>query len=430
MEKGQKFLLIDLDGVLSDTADLFFKGMKDGIEETDVSKVRLFPGTADFLSACVQRNFRIFIVSDSHPRYVQVLYKHFFEQFCSGLVYLADKPNTLKTHQLMKSQGLEMSYSPEPNGFVIGDSWLDIEMARGLSIPSILTRFYEDSQPDIRDGIGYYKRNIRSGPAYHARTHAQVLEILDDPLENLTCLEATFQGYKSHRAVKLHTDKKQSIIAHRGLARQNGGESDAFSLTSEYFELCRESREANFLQLLSDGVNHYIKTLKEIGYYWHVFTYIPDKSSTIPRNKMSALFDVVSGQGDTEFQNVLIWKEDVSGSIRSYKNFDERRDFVSCNLHIRPEISVHNKNVVVFDDQYTTGATAYTVCEKLKKAGADNILFIALFYMTNTVESNKICPRCGKRMQIKIRRKDGNKFYSCVLPQYKGNGCGYTENIG
>ncbi len=429
MEKGQKFLLVDLDGVLSDTADLFFKGMKDGIEETDVSKVKLFPGTADFLSSCVQRNFKIFIVSDSHPRYVQVLYKHFFEQFCSGLVCLADKPNISKARQLMKNQGLEISYSPEPNGFVIGDSWLDIEMARGLSIPSILTKFYEGSQPDIRDGIGYNERGVKSGPAYYAKTHARVLEILDDPLGNLACLEATFQGYRSYHAVKLHTDKKQSIIAHRGLARQNGGESDEFSLTSRYFEFCRENREMDFLQLLSEGVNCYISNLKEMNYYWHIFTYIPDKSSTIPRHKMSAFFDVVSDQGDTEFQNILIWKEDVSGSIRSYKKFNERHEFVSCNLHIGSEISVRDKNIVVFDDQYTTGATAHSVCEKLKIAGANNILFVALFYMGNTVDSDRVCPKCGKRMQIKIKRKDGHRFYSCTPPQFNGKGCGYAENI-
>jgi hypothetical protein len=57
-----------------------------------------------------------------------------------------------------------------------------------------------------------------------------------------------------------------------------------------------------------------------------------------------------------------------------------------------------------------------------------NILFIALFYLILPIES-KICPNCGQPMKIKIQRENGNRFYSCVPPQYNGNGCGHTENI-
>jgi phosphoribosylpyrophosphate synthetase len=108
--------------------------------------------------------------------------------------------------------------------------------------------------------------------------------------------------------------------------------------------------------------------------------------------------------------------------------------FVGGNLNFRDEVDVKNKNVIILDDQYTTGATAYVLAEKLRARGAQNILFVALFHLVASVNSSKLCPKClakglTKQLQVKIKRSDGSKFYSCVLPQYRGDGCGYTENI-
>lgn len=78
------------------------------------------------------------------------------------------------------------------------------------------------------------------------------------------------------------------------------------------------------------------------------------------------------------------------------------------------------------DDQLTTGATAWFVIKKLKQFGARNILFIAMFQMILAVNDNEIiCPHCGRPMDLKIRRSDGMRFYSCTPPKYKGNGCGF-----
>jgi len=87
------------------------------------------------------------------------------------------------------------------------------------------------------------------------------------------------------------------------------------------------------------------------------------------------------------------------------------------------------------DDQYTTGATADALADKLRVKGAQNVLFIALFHLVAPVNSSKLCPSCiakglEKQLQVKINRQTGTKFYSCVLPRFGGNGCGYTENIG
>ena len=60
---------------------------------------------------------------------------------------------------------------------------------------------------------------------------------------------------------------------------------------------------------------------------------------------------------------------------------------------------------------------------------ANNILFITLFYMILEVKDDKICPKCGKPLSIKVNRRNGNKFYSCQPERYGGDGCGYIENI-
>ena len=65
----------------------------------------------------------------------------------------------------------------------------------------------------------------------------------------------------------------------------------------------------------------------------------------------------------------------------------------------------------------------------LLEAGVKNILFVALFYLTEEVPVEKICPRCGKTARIKYRKRDGAPFYNCVPPDYNGTGCGWMGNI-
>ena len=44
-----KVLLVDLDGTLTDTANPDFKPMKDGLIETDLSKIPLIKGSIEFV---------------------------------------------------------------------------------------------------------------------------------------------------------------------------------------------------------------------------------------------------------------------------------------------------------------------------------------------------------------------------------------------
>ncbi|MEG4325141.1 HAD family hydrolase [Microcoleus sp. herbarium5] len=117
----RKILLIDLDGTLTNTADIALKPMKDGQQQTDLSRIEIFEGAREFISEATGLGFQCIIVSDSHPKYVNTIVKEYFGKVLA--LSLADKPNTLKTLNFLRSQNIEISDS---NCYVLGDSWLDI----------------------------------------------------------------------------------------------------------------------------------------------------------------------------------------------------------------------------------------------------------------------------------------------------------------
>ena len=433
----KKYLLIDLDGTLVDTADLDLKSMKDGKIETDLSRIRVFEKATNFIAESRELGFECVIVSDSHWKYVNPIVKKFF----GGIVALslADKPNTLKTLNFLREQSINHL---ENICYVIGDSWLDIELGRGLQIPTILTGFYEARALEIRDGIGDYVKNIKSGSTYYAESYTDVLKILKNPLDNLLCLEARFRGVNSHTArnPRCPSDKPENgkSTSHRVLARQVSGECDQYHATEKYFEFNRLDRSQQLLHTIRDAVLIYIEeVLSYQSFSWHILSYVPDKSTTQPANKMGELFSLITkqieqGKFNLNCLNIFEWSDEVSSSTRKQPTAIDRRRFVKNNLNLCTGVDVQNKNVIILDDQYTTGATANALADKLRVRGAQNILFIALFHLVAPVNSSKLCPDCSakglvKQLQVKINRQTGNKFYSCVLPKFGGNGCGYTE---
>jgi predicted HAD superfamily phosphohydrolase YqeG len=430
----KKYLLIDLDGTLVDTADTALKPMKDGQAETDLSQIRVFEGATNFIAEAINLGFKCVVLSDSHPRYVNPIVKQFFGGIAA--LSLADKPNTLKTLKFFQEQSINHS---ESVCYVIGDSWLDTELGRGLQVPTILTGFYEAKTLEIRDGIGDYVKNIKSGSTYYAKSYTDVLEILKNPLDNLLCLEAGFRDVNSHmsRNPRFLSDVPENgkLTFHRILARQAPGECDQYHATANYFEFNRVDRSQQLLHSIRNAVLVYIdRILSSQSYSWDILTYVPDKKTTQPTNKMGELFNLIT-EGIEQRKchlsclNVFEWSDEVSSSTRKQPTATDRRKFVSGNLNLRSEVDVRNKNVVILDDQYTTGATADVLAEKLRARGAQNVLFIALFHLVTNVSSNRLCPVCGKPIQLKINRTTGEKFYSCVSPKFKGDGCGYTENI-
>lgn len=419
-------IFLDLDGTLTDTAHENFKSFKDGLKETDINNIPVFNGAKKFILNIINAGHIPIILSDSHPKYVNKIAQQIFQ---IPAISLTDKPNVEKTlNYLNANPEISLLFEDKNNFIIVGDSWLDIEIGRRLNIRTVLTNFYKASTIEERDGIGQDWKPIKMGPTYYAKNYEELFNIIQNPIGNLLAIEAIFQNQNSSKAVKfLHRKYSDGFATFRCLSRQEDGECDKFARADKYYQIDNPNRSFDLLNSLAKATSNYLSEVAHFQKFrWDYFTYVSDKKTTTPPNKMKEIFDLVN----SPFSKIKLfeWNENVTGKLRNQPNYEARRTFIANNLHITDDIELKDKNVIVLDDQFTSSATANEICSQLRNKGVKRILFIALFYLILPVVS-KICPRCGKPLKIKIRKNDGNRFYSCLPPQYGGLGCGYTENI-
>lgn len=423
-------IFIDLDGTLTDTAEKRFKPYKDGLEDFDLTNIPIFDGAKDFVEILKNKDHRIIILSDSHPKYVSKLAQ---DAFNVEFIYLSDKPNIRRTMNFIESdkQLSECFLSNKDEFIVIGDSSLDIEIARKLKIRSILLSLYnrEDGDFDEDDKIESEFAIRKMGPTYYAKSYSNVIHILDNPITELLSIEAAFKSSSSVNAIRFYDFKingHYQII--RCLARQENGSCDLYARADQYYQIDNAERTNYTLEGLARGAQEYLQhVIGRSDCNWDYFTYISDKSSTTPPNKLKEIFDLVNV--DIMKQSIINWSNDVSGSLRGRPDYNERKKFLEDYLILSESIEYKDKNIIILDDQLTTGATAFYIINKLKSEGANNIIFVTLFQMILKVDDGKVCPKCGRQLDIKINKKEGTKFYTCTPPKYRGEGCGYTENI-
>lgn len=436
-------IFLDLDGTLINTVHPGWKPYKDGQNDISISQIPIFAGVNEFIADRKRKGDILVIVSDSHPRYVNPI----SEMFGVESLALADKPNNKKLKDFLNLHLQYKQMVAEGECIVVGDTKLDIELGRSLGaltcwiLPYLITKDIIDE----RDGIGDEMASKKMGPTFVARTFAELENILDSPLNNLYSIESSFAGGHSLKAIRFWENryKDGSYTCIRCLARQEQGESDKYARADKYYLVSNPNRTDDLLQRLANGISSFINQPTVLNQGWDYFTYLTDKASTIPANKMKDIFDLVS----TSIPKIelLKWSDKTQGSLRNRNLYKERKDFLEQFLAIslpmekvidslgneseRP-VSIQGRNIMVLDDQLTTGATAWHVIHKLKEKGAKNILFITMFQMIHAVNNNDvICPRCGKPMVMKIRRSDGHRFYSCTPPEYKGSGCGFIVDI-
>ena len=419
-------ILLDLDGTLTDTVHEKFKPFKDGKEPTIISDIPLIQGAREFIIEIQAKGHIAIIVSDSHPDYVNKISNEIFK---IPAVSLTDKPNIEKTLKFIESnQELKSLFENKDNSIMVGDSWLDIELGRRLNIRTVLTKFYKATSVELRDGIGQELKPIKMGATYYAKTFQELSQIIENPNKSLLALEAIFQGETSDNMVRFLTRYYNgNFIAFRCLARQEDGECDRFARADKYYQIDNPERTQEFISLLAESITNYLSRVVSFSqYHWDYFTYVSDKKTTTPPNKMIEIFELV--ETDLEKIKLFEWSNDVTGSLRNHPNYQTRRDFISKHLNTVEGIELLGKNIIVIDDQFTSSATANEISQQLRNKGVKNILFVSLFYLILPIES-KVCPKCGKLLKIKIKKVDGSKFYSCLLPKFRGDGCGYIENI-
>lgn len=424
-------IFVDLDGTLTHTADVKYKEYKDGLRDFNPTQIPLFHGSVDFILTLKNDGHRVIILSDSHPKYVRPIVEYYFNV---EYLYLADKPNTAKTLSFIQSDvNLDNLYKTNKEDFmIIGDSVLDIQLGRKLKILTSYIQLYTGGDFSETDGVGDYRSIIKYGPTFITKSYQELLNIVSDRQENLLSIEAASIGRITCKSVKFwdYRDREhQRIVAFRCLARQENGSCDKFSKADLYYQIDNPQRKNEDLAIMAKGVENYLQGLQQINSYkWDYFTYVSDKSSTTPPNKLKEIFDLIS----TSIPKIKLfeWDENMTSSLRNEKDYHARQSFIRSHLHIKnSDASLERKNIIVLDDQLTTGATAFEIRKKLEEQNVGNILIVTLFYMSLLVLDDKICPRCGKPLVIKTNRRKGTKFYSCQPPQFGGDGCGYIENI-
>jgi Predicted phosphatases len=439
-------LLIDLDGTLINTVHPTWRPYKDGQDgfliEPYLNQLPFFLGAKKFLTSRKSKGDKIVVISDSHFRYVNPI--------CDMLdverISLADKPNTKKLKEFLDGHPDYKQEVDNGDCFVIGDTRLDIELGRQIGAMTIWFLPYQITEEikDERDGIGEEMLSKKYGPTYDVKTFNEMERIIDAPLSYLYSIEATFADSVSYRAVKLNFNryKDGSYACIRCLARQEQGACDKYARADKYYIMSNPQRTQEFIRTLAEGISNYINQPALVAEGWDYFTYLTDKSSTTPPNKMMDIFDLV--ETSVPKVQLLKWADNVHGSLREQNLYNDRQTFLQNYLSVdcptetsidmfgqeqQTTLSISGKNIIVLDDQLTTAATAWHVIRKLKEKGARNVLFVAMFQMTLSVNNGMICPICGKPMLIKIRRTDGHRFYSCTPPEYRGDGCGFIQDI-
>lgn len=420
-------IFLDLDSTLIDTADKKYKEYKDGIKDFDLSFIPVFPDAINFVNKQKEKGHILIILSDSHPKYVGKIATGIF---ALDYIFLADKPNTMKTMSFIESHNsIKELFTDKDNFLLIGDSTLDIETGRKLKIRTVATSFYKKGTFDVKDGIGDSRTLIKYGPTYYAKTFNDIDKIIESPFEHLLAIEAAYLNSNSNQIVKYWEHKSdERFVAIRCLARQEQGVCDKYARANLYYQIDNPERSKDDLCVMANGVIAYLKAVvSNKKYHWDYITYITDKETTSPPNKMKEIFDLI--EIDIPKINLIGWRKNITSSLRAEPLYQNRRNYLSNNMYICKDIDIRNKNIIVLDDQLTTGATAFEIKDRFINEGVGNILFITLFYIILQVSDEKICPKCGKQMLMKINRKRGTKFYTCLPPQFKGEGCGYIENI-
>lgn len=138
-------------------------------------------------------------------------------------------------------------------------------------------------------------------------------------------------------------------------------------------------------------------------------TYIPPKPQDIKKKRFQRFLSLEH----LKLENILVCQKDFSQ--KSY-DFIGRKETVKDVFLVDQDVK--EKNILLIDDVYSTGATIKEAIKMLYEAGANRVvaLAIAVSQLTESSLSYKklSCPCCNEPMELIYHRKTKRLFFGCT----------------
>ncbi len=218
-------ILLDLDGTLVDTNAGKFDGIKFGRERNFLlDHIPVIAGAREFVETVKCRGHSVTIVSDSHDAYVgPVSEKIFGAQWLA----LADKPNSAKLRAYLEGVFGFPSRSIAEEFLLVGDTRLDVQLARGLSLPSALLFRGTDNVPHdpYYNEESSWARRCMEGATYNCRSFDELLRVIETPAKHRLVLEDPIGTAAARMFNGRNPNDGHTLI--RGLGRQQQWPCDA-----------------------------------------------------------------------------------------------------------------------------------------------------------------------------------------------------------
>lgn len=418
--KKLKTIIFDLDGTLINTTDAQFADYRDGKALASIDKIPLFKGAVETIEKLKDSGHQVFIASDSHPKFVRPIAEKIFKV---KSLSLANKPTVEKISEFINNNSTIKL--PSSRIFLIGDSFLDIQTARKLKIPSVQICHEENFCPEV------WSYTQKTGPTFSLNGFKDLVALINDPSQYFLWIEGLKFNLTSKGFIKIDGIDYRSNVGRKrhqiSLSRMQNGQCDIFECDHWYRQFGDIKRTKSLMQNLTKSCSLFLEHFQFFNkIYFDVLSWVPDKHTTIPKRKMEDFVSLI--ESPIPKASLLNWNSNVEGSIRKQPHRKERFDFVKQFMSI-DKTDVLGKNVIIIDDQLTTGATMDAVTDILWESGANHILFLTLFRLISEIPSGVFCQNCGKEMSLKTRRTDAKKFYSCIPQKYGGVGCGKILNL-
>lgn len=152
-------------------------------------------------------------------------------------------------------------------------------------------------------------------------------------------------------------------------------------------------------QFYVDGLNFFNY---KINFNYDMICTIPCKSDQ--ENRFSSICE----------DNILEIKNDYN-SITKY-NASERKEMIKDVFKIKDEVDITGKNILVFDDIVTTGATLSEAVYLLYSKGAKKVVCLTMgktFQPSYNSKNFYLCDKCNSNLKLSFFKRSGNPFIIC-----------------